>query len=177
VTAPLSFIQRLGIAIQTFFRVIGESDFAAQVSGRKSEAPLLQVPKPPPAPERDLRPVLQLLNALQRDGRLIDFIQQDIAAFSDADVGAAARVVHDGCRRSLQGIVTFNPIISAAEGQVVAVEVGYDAHAIRLVGNVSGVPPFRGKLQHRGWRAADIALPVIIDDNDCRVIAPAEVEL
>ena len=179
VTDQVSFFQRLAIAIQTFFRVIGDSDFAARVSGRKSEAPLLQVPEPLPAkvPERDLRPVLQLLNALQRDGRLIDFIQQDIAAFSDADVGAAARVVHDGCRRGLQGIVTFNPIMSAAEGQVVAVEAGYDAHAIRLVGNVSGAPPFRGKLQHRGWRAAAVALPDIIDDNDCSVIAPAEVEL
>ena len=179
VTDPLSFMQRLAIAIQTFFRAIGDSDFAAHLSGLKSEAPLLQVPEPPPAkvPERDLRPVLQLLNALQRDGRLIDFIQQDIAAFSDADVGAAARVVHDGCRRSLQGIVKCDPIMSEAEGQVVAVAAGYDAHAIRLVGNVSGAPPFRGKLQHRGWRAAEVALPDIIGDNDCSVIAPAEVEL
>lgn len=174
-----SFIQRLVIAFQTFFRAMGDSDFATWVSSGKRDVPSLAAPEPLPAkvPERDLRPVLQLLNALQREGRLIDFIQQDIAAFSDADVGAAARVVHDGCRRGLRGIVELNPIMSEAEGQVVLVESGYDAHAIRLVGNVSGAAPFRGKLQHKGWRAVDVALPDLIDDNDCRVIAPAEVEL
>jgi len=175
----LSFARRLAIALQTFFRAVGDSEFAAHLIGRQRCMPALEAPEPPPAKEseRDLRPVLQLLSSLQREGRLIDFIQQDIAAFSDADVGAAARVVHDGCRRSLHSIVKLTPIMSAAEGQVVSVEAGYDPHAIRLVGNVGGAPPFRGKLQHKGWRASEVALPDIINDNDCSVVASAEVEL
>lgn len=126
---------------------------------------------------RDLRPALQLLNSLQREGRLVDFVQQDIAGYTDAEVGAAARVVHEGCRRSLLAAVELEPIMSEPEGNLVSVPAGYDAHAIRLTGNVGGAAPFRGKLRHKGWRVTALKLPDLIDDNDCRVIAPAEVEL
>jgi hypothetical protein len=77
----------------------------------------------------------------------------------------------------MQGVVKFTPIMSEAEGNVVTIEAGYDAHSIRLTGNVGGGPSFRGKLKHKGWRATDLKLPEVIDDNDCAVIAPAEVEL
>jgi hypothetical protein len=181
VNAPqLSFFQRFAIAVQVFFRAIGDAEFAQRARLDAGSTPPSAAPEPPQLPiaaSRDARPALQLLSVLQREGRLVDFIQQDIAAYSDADVGAAARVVHDGCRRGLQGVLKFSPIMREAEGSVVAIEAGYDAHAIRLTGNVGGGPTFRGKLKHKGWRATDLKLPEVIDDNDCAVIAPAEVEL
>ena len=165
--------------MRAFFRALGDARFAAQLA-----SPGQQLPAAPPAPQRpstkpvrDLRPALQLLSLLQREGRLVDFVQQEITTFCDADVGAAARVVHAGCRRALHGMLQLTPVMSEAEGQVVAVAAGYDAHAVRLVGNVSGQPPYRGKLQHRGWRAQQLSLPEAIGDHDCTVIAPAEVEL
>jgi hypothetical protein len=178
VTDPqLSFFQRLSVASNAFLRALGDAGFAAQLRTLGRDDPALQAPAPRPPPERDLRPALQVLGALQRDGRLVDFIQQDIATFEDAEVGAAARVVHDGCRRALRAMLQLTPIMNEAEGQGVAVQGGYDPHAIRLIGNVSGAPPFRGKLQHQGWRARDLTLPEVIGDHDCSVIAPAEIEL
>ena len=171
----VSLLQRIALAIQSFIRILGNAKYAARVL--QLEAPALVAPAAADRPARDLRPALQLLCALQREGRLVDFLQQDILAFSDADVGAAARVVHDGCHRALQRIVQIVPIHDAAEGHSVTVQAGFDATSLLLSGNVSGSPPFRGTLRHRGWRATELSLPDIIGDVDCTVIAPAEVEL
>ena len=178
VPAP-SFFQRLSIAISAFFRALGDAQYAAQLGSTGPQLPAAQPEPQSPAikPARDLRPALQLLSALQREGRLVDFVQQDITTFGDADVGSAARVVHEGCGRALHGILQLAPVMSEAEGQVVSVPAGYDAHTVRLVGNVSGQPPYRGKLQHKGWRAQQVTLPEVIGESDCSVIAPAEVEL
>ena len=174
-----SIFQRLSLAINAFLRALSDAGFAARLRTIGREGPTLQAPAQqlPGRPVRDLRPALQVIGALQRDGRLIDFIQQDIATFEDAEVGAAARVVHDGCRRALLAMVQLTPVMLEAEGQAVSIQSGYDPHAIRLIGNVSGQPPFRGKLQHKGWRANHVKLPEIVGDHDCSVIAPAEIEL
>ena len=177
----VSFIQRIALALAAFFRILGSGTYAARVM----QLEIAQEPKPaeqdaatqPEKPTRDLRPALQVLSALQREGRLIDFVQQDILTFSDSDVGAAARVVHDGCRRALRRIAQLVPVHDAAEGHSVTVPAGYDATSLQLTGNVSGQPPFRGTLRHRGWRANELTLPEIIGDTDCSVIAPAEIEL
>jgi hypothetical protein len=118
-----------------------------------------------------------VLGALQREGRLIDFLQQDITGFSDEEVGAAARVVHSGCRKLIQQYFTFEPVRSESEGSGITVPAGFDSGRIRLTGNVSGQPPFRGTLKHHGWVAKDIRLPAISDAVDPKIIAPAEVEL
>lgn len=180
VTNPnVSFIQRLALAIAAFFRILASGNYAARILQLESEPeaaqPATDAVAEPPA--RDLRPALQVLSVLQRDGRLIDFVQQDILTFSDSDVGAAARVVHNGCRRALNRIAKLVPVHDAAEGHSVTVAAGYDATSIQLTGNVSGQPPFRGTLRHRGWRADELTLPDLIGDIDCSVIAPAEIEL
>ncbi len=176
-----SFSQRIALAIQSFFRILGNAKYAARVSqlevSPQLDKPALAAAEAGDRPARDLRPALQLLCALQREGRLVDFVQQDILAFSDADVGAAARVVHDGCRRALQRIVQIVAVHDAAEGHSVTVPAGFDATSLLLSGNLSGSPPFRGTLRHRGWRASALCLPDIVGDVDCTVIAPAEVEL
>lgn len=120
---------------------------------------------------------LHVLSLLQREGRLVDFLQEDIAGAGDADVGAAARVVHTGCRKALQQYFVLEPVRGESEGAGVTVDRGFDPHQIRLSGNVHGEPPFKGKLAHAGWRAREVKLPDRPPSVDARVVAPAEVEI
>lgn len=120
---------------------------------------------------------LHVLALLQREGRLVDFLQEDIAGAGDADVGAAARVVHSGCKKALQQYFVLEPVRAEAEGAGVVVDKGFDPQQIRLSGNVGGEPPFKGKLAHAGWRAKAVKLPDRPPSIDARVVAPAEVEI
>jgi len=120
---------------------------------------------------------LQLLGLLQREARFIDFIQEDVAAYADADVGAAARVVHEGCRKVLRDNFTISPVRDEAEGSRITLPEGFDATAIRVTGNVVGNPPFHGSITHRGWRVIDTRLPKLTGSHELRIVAPAEVEL
>ena len=120
---------------------------------------------------------LQLLGLLQREARFVDFVQEDAAGYSDADIGAAARVVHAGCRKVLHEHFTLAPVRSEAEGSRVTLAAGFDAAAVRLTGNVVGQAPFTGTLGHRGWRVTEARLPQLTDNNAATVLAQAEVEL
>jgi hypothetical protein len=120
---------------------------------------------------------MQLLSLLQREARLIDFANENIAAYADADIGAAARVVHEGCARVLREHFTIEPVRSEAEGARLTLQEGFDAASVRLTGNVVGKAPFSGVLNHRGWRAAEVRLPQLAEQHDARILAPAEVEL
>jgi hypothetical protein len=128
-------------------------------------------------PERVHASGLFMLSMLQREGRPIDFIPEDMASFSDAEIGAAARVVHAGCRKVLAQCLVVEPVLKEAEGASVNVPAGFDAQRIRLTGNVAGQPPFRGALKHHGWAATTVRLPDVAETLDMRVLAPAEVEL
>ena len=127
--------------------------------------------------ERVHASALMLLASLQREGRFIDFLRQDVDGFSDEDIGAAARVVHAGCRKIIDQFFRFQPASAGSEGAPMTVPAGFDAQRIRLTGNVTGNPPFRGTLKHHGWVITDIKMPEISDALDPRVAAPAEVEL
>jgi hypothetical protein len=139
-------------------------------------------PKPEPKPAPPLpalpsdAPAIQMLAILQRKGRLIDFLQENLSGYDDAQIGAAVRTIHAGCREALLEHVKLEPIYSDSEGSQVTVDAGFDANAVRLVGNVTGQPPFRGTLVHRGWRVAKLDLPRQTSDKE-KVIAPAEVEV
>jgi hypothetical protein len=132
-----------------------------------------------PARVHDAAPeaALQLLGLLQREGRFVDFVMEDVTGFSDAEIGAAARVVHDGCARALREYLPLVSIRDEPEESRVTLPVGYDAAAVRVTGNVTGKPPFTGTLKHRGWRVEKVRLPTLADGHDATVIAPAEVEL
>jgi len=118
-----------------------------------------------------------MLALLQRDGRLIDFLTEDIAPYQDAEIGAAVREVHESCRKVLEHYLKLEPIIASDEGQPVTVPAGFDPAAIKLIGNVTGQPPLRGLLRHRGWRAAQVNLPPLPDVAGRSVVALAEVEI
>ncbi|MBC8724256.1 DUF2760 domain-containing protein [Paraburkholderia sp. 31.1] len=192
-----SFLGRISLAVGTFFSILGNGDFAADVlrlrNGEKigaapaaapaatpTPAPAAPQPKPQPAPvlkEASPDAALQLLGLLQRDARFIDFVEEDIKAYSDADIGAAARLVHEGCRATLREHFTIRPVRDEAEGSRVTLPAGFDASSVRLTGNVVGSAPFNGSISHRGWRVEDVRLPKLADGHNAKVIAPAEVEL
>jgi hypothetical protein len=130
---------------------------------------------PAPAPPADTS-ALRLLATLQEEGRLVDFLMEDIAPYSDEQIGAATRGIHESARKALRGCVTIEPILAGAEGQAVDVDAGFDPSAVRLTGNVTGTPPFRGTLQHGGWRVRGLTIPER-RGQDTHVLAPAEVEL
>ncbi len=136
--------------------------------------------KPEKAPE-ELYPkevaVVQLLGLLQREGRLIDFLQEDIEPFEDAQIGAAVREVHRGCRAALMDTLGLKPVLDAGEGSEVEIEEDFDPSKIRLIGNLHGEPPYRGIIRHCGWRFTRLNLPKWTGKEKTDVIAPAEVEI
>jgi hypothetical protein len=181
-----SFFRRIPLAFGVFFRTISDIDFAGRIDPsaqqREAEAPVVSKPAEPVAPPRPLKEAspdaaLQLLALLQRDGRLIDFTQENLANYSDADIGAAARLVHEGCSKVLREHFSIVPVRQESEGARITLNEGFDAAAVRLTGNVVGKPPFSGSLSHRGWRATEVRLPKLAEGHDATVIAPAEVEL
>jgi hypothetical protein len=119
---------------------------------------------------------IQLLAILQRDGRLVDFLMEDLADYQDAQIGAAVRDIHGSCRTALSRYVTLSPVLTDAEGATVLVDRGTDAARVKVVGNVGGAPPYRGVLRHRGWDATRIELPPL-PAAFRTVVAPAEVEV
>ncbi len=179
-----SFFARFVLAFGVFFRLISDASFASGVQRLSEGEPIPEpTPPPPPAPEAPkLREAqtdaaLQLLGLLQREGRLIDFLSEDISSYTDAEIGAAARVVHDQCKKALDAHLSIERIRSENEGSRVSVPQGFSAQEIRLVGNVLGEAPFSGSLSHAGWRVRSIELPKLAEGHDVRVLAPAEVEL
>ena len=167
-TSEPSFFNRLKLA----FRVLGNAPLAQQVAALKAPAVIEERP-----PEQVHAAGLAVLALFQREGRLVDFLQEDVSAYSDADIGAAARVVHAGSRKVLHQYLTLEPVLGEAEGATVTVPPGFNAERIRLTGNVAGQPPFRGALKHLGWVTTAVRFPALPDASDPRVIAPAEVEL
>ena len=109
--------------------------------------------------------------------RFVDFLEENVTAYSDTEIGGAARVVHEGCRKVVRDHLQIEPVRTEAEGARLTLAAGFDAAAVRLTGNVVGQPPFTGTLMHRGWRVAQITLPKLAEGHDVRVLAPAEVEL
>jgi hypothetical protein len=144
----------------------------ALVRAPAATAAAVAAPAPPPAEDAALR----LLGLLQEEGRLVDFLEEDLSGYPDDQIGAAVRGIHEGCRKALRERVHIEPVLRAAEGETVTVDAGFDPAAIRLTGNVGGTPPFRGVLRHAGWRATRAALPER-RGQDPRVLAPAEVEI
>ena len=148
----------------------------------KAEPPKAPEPKAEPigSKERDAirqRGAVQLLALLQREGRLIDFLLEDIDGYSDGQIGAAVRDIHRGCKKGLAEHLQVVPIRPEPDEAVVKIAAGHDPSQIRLVGHVTGKPPFEGSLRHHGWRVKSCSLSDIPEGHDATVICPAEVEI
>jgi Domain of unknown function (DUF2760) len=144
-----------------------------------SAQPVTAAPAPPPVlPLEDQGDrAVQLLALLQRDGRLVDFLREDLAAYSDAQVGAAARDVHERCRVALERYIQLEPVSSEDEGEASLVSATSDPSTTRIVGNVPGRGSARGVVRHRGWRVVRMDLPPLPPGHARQVVAPAEIEV
>ncbi len=140
---------------------------------------IVQAPAPEPVVLKQATPdaALQLLGLLQKEARFIDFIKENVSAFSDAEIGAAARVVHQGCNKALNEHFTLAPVSKDPEGSRVTLNQGFDAVSFRLTGNIVGQAPFTGTLIHKGWQVTDLRLPKLTEGHNPNIIAAAEVEL
>jgi hypothetical protein len=148
-------------------RMTRDADFAQKVRM------LMEPPKPPKPSGEPLR----LLTLLQREGRLLDFLLEDVQAIGNEQIGAAVRDIHRNCRKALQDHLVLAPVLPGEEQSTVEVSPGFDPSAIRLTGNVTGQPPFKGTLLHHGWRVKEIKLAKPAEGQDEFVVQPAEVEL
>jgi len=171
--------RRLKFAFRTFFSILDFSripDDVAEAMVKKEEAAAPEEPVAAPSGPDPADRALQVLALFQREGRLVDFLMEDLAAYSDAQIGAAVRDVHAGCRRALERYLSLEPVIDDEEGRPVTVERGTDPARVKVVGNVAGTPPFTGVLRHRGWDATRVELPPLADAGRS-ILAPAEVEV
>jgi hypothetical protein len=174
---------RLGTAFRAFWRALRDKGFAEQARQLLDAkalpapaAPAVVAPVVPPRPARN--EALNLLALLQREARLVDFLKEDIAGYGNDQIGAAVRDVHRDASAVLERVFALRPVMTDAEGASVQVPAGADAGRVRLVGNVTGQPPYRGALRHAGWEATKVELPQWTSSDACaRVVAPAEVEL
>lgn len=175
-------MSRIGLAFKSFFAILFKDRLPEEVARafgfvRETE---VKPPPPPPKPAVELRTsdgALQMLSILQRDARLLDFFMEDIAPYSDDQVGAAVRRVHEQSREALQRYVTLKPVVDGVEGTSTRID-SRDPQSIKLLGNVpaDGKAP-QGILRHKGWRAEKVDLPKIASSQNVSVLAPAEIEI
>jgi hypothetical protein len=174
----IPYVRRLKYAFRTFFSILDHSripdDVVAAMVALEGVGPpeAAQPSASVDSPDR----ALQALALLQREGRLIDFLMEDLAPYPDAQVGAAVRDVHAGCRQALQRYFSLEPVIDDEEGRPVTIDGRMDPAQLKVVGNVPGSPPFKAVLRHRGWIAARVELPAL-PATGRTILAPAEVEV
>jgi len=171
---------RIWLAIRSFFSILFRGNLSEDAILRLGLArrPAGKSPQPaaPAAVSRPSDGAVQMLAILQRDSRLIDFIMEDIAAYSDEQVGAAVRGLHDQARDSLGRYVKLEPVIDGVEGTFTK-SPGADPALVKFIGNVPAGKPSGGLLRHKGWRAGKVDLPSLNPKQDTSIIAPAEIEI
>ena len=168
-------MSRISVGFKALFRCLSDREFADRLSGLFGAAEEPEASAPPAASRSD---AVTLLAVLQREARLVDFVQEPIDAYSDAQVGAAVREVHKGCRAVFDRLLALEPALEAAEESRVTVPAGADPNRYRMVGNVTGEPPVSGTLTHHGWQATRCDLPEWRGgEGSVLIVAPAEVEL
>lgn len=179
IVMPASFVMFLLVvgSIRLVYRTGGKNkgDISETVSEKPSKKESEQEQAQKKA--REQRLYLHLISLLQREGRLIDFFAENLDTYDDSQIGAAVREIHATCRRVVEKSLSLKPVIGSLEGESVTIESGFDPVTVKLVGNVSGEPPFSGILRHRGWQAGRIEMPTFSGDQQPGVIAPAEVEI
>lgn len=166
---------RIKLACMAFFTILFQGRLPAALEASRSPA---AAPAPAPVAVTDhSERAVQIMALLQRDGRLVDFLMEDVSTYADAQIGAAVRDVHAGCRRVLDRYLTLESVLAGNEGEAIALSSAIDPAAVHLVGNVAARPPVNGTLLHRGWRIVRIALPPLANESARNIVAPAEIEV
>ncbi len=124
---------------------------------------------------------VELLAALQRDARFIDFIKEDLSSCDDATVGCVARRVQGQVSATLERWFAIRPLAEACEGDLVALDVesARNACRVRMTGEPTpGCDSVSGRLEHCGWTATKVVEPVWSGaSEDALVLAPMELNL
>ena len=197
-------MSRFTLAFRCFFKLLFTGKLPAAAAGylpaKQAEAKALPEPKKEPEKAPDKKPAaaeavkpvvrpsadlaaqhrdgaLALLALLQREGRLVDFLRESLETYQDADIGAAVRDIHRGCKKVIEEHFVLEAVMPGEEDTRVKVPAGFDPGEVRLIGKISGEPPFTGTLRHHGWRVTEVKLPTLTEGVDRRVLAPAEVEI
>src|SRR5687768_13720218 len=178
----MGFGRRVSLAFRAFWDLLRSGTLPDDIVAAAAAETARTVPIPDEvsltaAVERPDDGAVLLLSVLQREGRLVDFLMEDLGTYSDTQIGAAVRDVHANCRRALAGALALEPILEGAEEAMVSVPAGFDPASVKLVGRVVGSGPFRGMLRHRGWRSSHVQLPALGGPEGRRIVAPAEVEV
>jgi len=184
------FSVRLSFAFRCFFSLLFQGKIPQEIlqalSSSTAEAALMAATRVPATTEKSgadasdsgaLDRAVQMLALLQRDGRLVDFLEEDVSSYPDGQLGAAVRTIHSSCRQVLERYIKLEPVLSSEEDHPVTVPVGFDPAAIKLIGVVTGQPPIRGLLRHRGWRVSQVTLPSLPQGSGRAIVAPAEIEV
>ena len=174
--AKVGFWKRISYAFRSLWSILWRRRIPEDIVSALSVTPSVSIPRDEGQGDSFDRAV-QILAILQRDGRLIDFLTEDIVPYSDAQIGAAVRTLHQNCRETIERYIKLEPIIAKDEGKSVTVPYDIDPSTIKLVGNVSGSPPWHGLLRHRGWRVTAVNLPPLPEGTGRTVITQAEVEV
>lgn len=127
--------------------------------------------------QQDKRLFIHLLSMFQREGRILDFLSENLDSYEDFQIGAAVRSIHENCNKITRKYLSLQPILDQEEGQTLTLQKWFDTAAVKLVGNVAGEPPFTGVIRHKGWKTAKLELPILSVNQDASLIAPAEVEI
>jgi hypothetical protein len=178
----MGFGRRITLAFRAFWDLLRSGTLPDDIVAAATAQPELSdaaaaVVRAPVSIERPDDGAVLLLSVLQREGRLVDFLMEDLGTYSDAQIGAAVRDVHGNSRRALASALELEPILEGAEEQIITVPNGFDPASIKLVGRVVGTGPFRGVLRHRGWRSSRVQLPALGAPEGRQIISPAEVEV
>ncbi len=174
-------MNRIALAFRAFFDLLFSGGLPESLAAELGLVPKPAVaPKPAPkAPATTANAgdgALQLLGILQRDGRLLDFLLEDISSYTDEQVGSAARGVHTAAREALDRYFQFAPVIDGVEGSFAQAPTK-DPARVKFIGNVPASPPAGGVLRHRGWQATDVRFPALPGGGNLKVLAPAELEV
>jgi hypothetical protein len=186
----IEFSTRLSFAFRCFFSLLFQGKIPQEVLHTVAASTAEVAPSPitgtPPASAKiggdapnaeALDRAVQMLALLQRDGRLVDFLEEDVSSYPDGQLGAAVRGIHTSCRQVLDRYIKLEPVLSSEEDHPVTLPSGFDPAVIKLVGNVGDERPVRGVLRHRGWRVAEVTLPSLPQGSGRAIVAPAEVEV
>ena len=172
-------MNRVVLAFRYFFDVLAHgkpSDTLLNASGPDQQPANSTGPSTSLPAAKASDGALQILSILQRDSRLLDFLMEDVSGYSDTQIGAAARVLHDQCRASVSHYVSLQPVIDGVEGAFTHVPAA-DPELVKFIGNVPAQTPSGGVLRHKGWRAASVELPPLLPAADVSVLAAAEIEV
>ena len=103
--ALFAFLVLYGILTWMFQKNILVKLLAGRNDPPKTPKTASPVPKPDEQQQarqqnHEKRLFIHLFAVLQREGRLLDFLQEDLSLYEDGQIGAAVRSIHENCKKN-----------------------------------------------------------------------------